>query len=184
MTLHVPGRPQADRVNVSGLLSPETSGQYRRKPKKSGDPLTRPGTRRIVPGTGDPSIHSFLGDNQQSHRCTERQQRKKEEPGEPDRTLWCIPEPPDSPRRQCAEIPGHCNNQSSTDRYINIHNPSGSINRSSDVLSGNVARFVAGFYRVLSGRSGTRHKPDPNPVLPGDSAGKMGIEGKGAANTC
>ena len=105
----------------------------------------------IVPGTGDPPIHSFSGDNQQSHRCTERQQRKKEEPGEPDRTLRCIPEPPDSPRRQCAEIPGHCNNQSSTDRYINIHNPSGSINRSSDVLSGNVARFVAGFYRVVSG---------------------------------
>jgi hypothetical protein len=59
---------------------------------------------------------------------------EKEEHGEPDGTLWCIPEQPDSPRSLCAEIQGHCNNQPSTAQHLTIHAPLSSINRFSDVL--------------------------------------------------
>jgi hypothetical protein len=41
-----------------------------------------------------------------------------------------------------------CINQPSTDRHLNIYDPSGSINQLSDVFWHNAARFVAGFYFV------------------------------------
>jgi hypothetical protein len=46
---------------------------------------------------------------------------KNEEPAKPVRTVWCISGQPDSSRSQGEEIPGHRNNQPSTDLRLIIY---------------------------------------------------------------